>query len=171
MRPLRGAVTAEEALAAGRAIAAQLDSATIGMETRGAVAACYLSIAGEVDSTPLIEWCRGKGMKVAVPVSDGESGYVWAELESDGAIAKGPMGIPEPVGTRIVSANELALALVPGVAFDKRGYRLGHGHGHIDRLYASASQCRKIGVAFAWQVFDEIPFEQHDAKMAAVLTP
>ena len=170
MRQTRHAVAAEEALAAGRSIAARLDAIARFVAKPGAIAACYLSIAGEVDSAPLIEWCRAKGMSVAVPASNGANGYAWAELKPGCGMADGPMGIPEPAGTRIVQPQELALALVPGVAFDRHGYRLGHGRGHMDRLYADARDCLKVGIAFDWQVLDEIPFETHDVRMDTIAT-
>ena len=169
MRALRRGVTPESARLAGVAIAARLDELAGGVAP-GAFAACYLSMRDEVDSAPLIEWCRGRGLRVAVPASDGAGGYRWAELREGEPLATGPMGIPEPAEEREVDPRALSLALVPGVAFDGAGHRLGHGNGHIDRLYAAAASCRKIGVAFAWQVLDSVPCEPHDIAMDVIVS-
>lgn len=61
------------------------------------------------------------------------------------------------------------LALVPGRAFDRRGYRLGRGGGTFDRLLVGLS-CPKIGVAFSCQLVDELPVEAHDVRMDEVVT-
>ncbi|MGI6495484.1 MAG: 5-formyltetrahydrofolate cyclo-ligase [Kiritimatiellia bacterium] len=168
LRERRRAVTPEEAHGAALAIVPKLDA--LPGVLPGQTIAAYLSMPGEVEAAPLIAWCRRRHLRVAVPAARGD-GYVWAELAGDEVLATGPMGIPEPAHPRTVAAETLDWALVPGVAFDRAGNRLGHGKGHIDRLYSAARRCRKIGIAFAWQLFDAIPHEPHDVPMERVLVP
>ena len=79
----------------------------------------------------------------------------------------GPFGIPEP-GPLTPRRDDAALWLVPGLAFTAGGIRLGRGGGFYDRLL-SPSQGRKLGIAFACQVLETLPQEEHDQKMDAVL--
>ena len=76
----------------------------------------------------------------------------------------------EPSGSKVASLDDIQLAVVPGVAFDKHCNRLGRGKGYYDKLL-EASNVFKIGVAFDFQFKDEIPTTDHDIKMNAVLTP
>ena len=86
----------------------------------------------------------------------------------------GPHGIqePDPKKWRRASLGEVDLALIPGLAFDKQGGRLGWGRGYFDRLLGNP-ECHalKVGVAWPWQIIPEIPRETHDIKMNFVVTP
>lgn len=86
---------------------------------------------------------------------------------------KGPHSIqePDPKTWRQASLAEADLALIPGLAFDKQGGRLGWGHGYFDRLLGN-SECRalKVGIAWSWQVTPKIPREPHDVIMDFVVT-
>ncbi len=80
-------------------------------------------------------------------------------------------GIREPTPTcSVVPLNELDLALVPGVAYDRNGARLGRGYGYYDRFLAAFPGI-KCGVAFAEQVLEAIPMEAHDVRLDCILTP
>lgn len=86
----------------------------------------------------------------------------------------GPHNIqePDPQTWPLASLSEIDLALVPGLAFNKEGKRLGWGRGYFDRLLGD-STCRviKIGVAWSWQIITTIPSEEHDVTMDFVVTP
>lgn len=77
--------------------------------------------------------------------------------------------IEEPTGTDTVSPEEIELIVVPGVAYDRSGNRLGRGKGFYDRLLSS-TKATKIGVAYEFQLVDSIPTEPHDVKMDLVIT-
>lgn len=82
----------------------------------------------------------------------------------------GYRGIREPVGNP-VDPDVVDVAVVPGVAFDLHGVRLGHGGGHYDRLLAQLPErCMRIGVAFACQVVPWVPNEPHDEPVDAIVT-
>ena len=86
-------------------------------------------------------------------------------------ILSGQFGIREPSPACVeIPLNDLDLVLVPGVAFDLRGNRLGRGKGYYDRLLESFNG-HKIGIAFDEQVVDAVPVENLDVRMNAILTP
>lgn len=81
----------------------------------------------------------------------------------------GSFHIEEPTGTNTVDAEEIELIIVPAVAFDKKGHRLGRGKGFYDRLLGQ-TKATKIGIGYEFQVMDEIPTEPHDVAMDIVIT-
>lgn len=81
----------------------------------------------------------------------------------------GSFHIEEPTGSEMVDPEEIELVVVPGVAYDRKGNRLGRGKGFYDRFLASIGAA-KIGVGYEFQLFDEIPSEPHDVRMDMVIT-
>lgn len=81
----------------------------------------------------------------------------------------GSFHIEEPKGDELHPVEEMELIIVPGVAFDKKGRRLGRGKGFYDRLLAD-SKASKIGIAYEFQLMDELPAEEHDIPMDFVIT-
>lgn len=81
----------------------------------------------------------------------------------------GAFHIEEPSGNDVIPVEEIDLIIVPGVAFDRKGNRLGRGKGFYDRLLNDTS-ATKIGVGYEFQYIDEIPAEPHDIKMDIVIT-
>lgn len=133
----------------------------------------YASLGAELDVRPLTPLVLAAGKKLALlrHESDGIHysprlvRYLGRDLEP------GPHGIREPrAECPPVPLNQLDLILVPGLAFDLRGRRLGRGKGVFDRLLATASGVR-VGVAFDCQIVEAVPVEPHDARVDFVLTP
>ena len=81
----------------------------------------------------------------------------------------GSFHIEEPSGDEVVPVDEIEMIVVPGVAFDRKGNRLGRGKGFYDRLLRSA-RAVKIGVGYEFQLVDELPAEPHDVPMDIVIT-
>lgn len=81
----------------------------------------------------------------------------------------GAFHIEEPTGDNIADPEEIELVVVPAVAYDRRGNRLGRGKGFYDRFLAS-TKATKIGVGYEFQLLDEIPAEAHDVPMDMVIT-
>ena len=81
----------------------------------------------------------------------------------------GSFHIEEPTGDDTVDVDDIELMVVPAVAFDRKGNRLGRGKGFYDRLLAT-SKATKIGVGYEFQLFDSIPSEPHDVAMDMVIT-
>ena len=86
-------------------------------------------------------------------------------------LVAGHFGVREPAShCPILSMNQLDLLLVPGLAFDSRGGRLGRGKGFYDRLLAG-SHGIKCGISFEWQLVESVPTEAHDAILDCIVTP
>ena len=86
----------------------------------------------------------------------------------------GPYGVeePDPQQWQKASLAEVDLALIPGIAFDPKGHRLGRGAGYFDRLLGDSScHAIKVGIAWSWQILTNIPIEEYDVKMDFVVTP
>jgi 5-formyltetrahydrofolate cyclo-ligase len=84
---------------------------------------------------------------------------------------QGEYGIREPIGEQTVPANAFDAMLIPGVAFSRRGVRLGMGKGFYDRFLANLREdAVKIGVCYDWQLTEHLPEEPHDIRMQAIIT-
>jgi 5-formyltetrahydrofolate cyclo-ligase len=133
----------------------------------------YVSTGNEVDTQGLIRQLLAMGRRVCVPRFDaGTQGYAASELRDfDGELTAGKFGIlePKPGAVRLAALDRIDAALVPGLAFDETGNRLGRGRGHFDRLLRQTSGA-KIALAFDFQVLDEVPAEAHDAHMDFIVT-
>lgn len=137
---------------------------------------CYVDVRSEVSTRALIESCWQADQRVAVPYCvDQHLELTWITTWTD--LEKGRFGILEPIETlrtdtkRRPQAEELDVILVPGVAFDLQGGRLGHGQGFYDRLLSQVSQhTALVGVAFDCQIVSQVPAEPHDIPMDFVLT-
>lgn len=81
----------------------------------------------------------------------------------------GAFHIEEPTGDNVADPNEIELIVVPAVAYDRRGNRLGRGKGFYDRLLAETKATR-IGVGYEFQILDELPVEEHDVPMDMVIS-
>jgi 5-formyltetrahydrofolate cyclo-ligase len=134
----------------------------------------YMTIGGEVDVTPLIRDALKWGKLCALPkCGPGRSLQLFtvASLEND--TAPDAMGILEPTGDAVCdcSPEKLDVRVVPGVAFDGSGRRLGRGAGYYDRLLAGAGKnALIIAPAYAFQVLPELPHEPHDAPVDIIVT-
>lgn len=82
----------------------------------------------------------------------------------------GSFHIEEPTGTEVADPDEIELIVVPGVAYDESGNRLGRGKGFYDRLL-STTKATKVGIGFDFQVVESIPSEPHDVAMDIVISP
>ena len=81
----------------------------------------------------------------------------------------GSFHIEEPTGNNTVSPDEIELIIVPGVAYDRNGNRLGRGKGFYDRLLKT-TKATKVGIGYEFQLVDAIPTEPHDVKMNIIIT-
>jgi len=141
----------------------------------------YLSFRSEVDTRLLIEQVWQDGKKVLAPKVDrNRETMEFYEIHQWEDLATGPWGIPEPCGNTMPYADACCrcrvLLLVPGVAFDRRGFRIGYGGGYYDRFLMQSSLMRSkkrlisVGLSFECQMVPEIPVEKHDLPVDGVLT-
>lgn len=131
----------------------------------------YAPLPSEPDVWELFGAAKAANKVVALPRFDSARGvYVPAEAD-EGALVKGAFGALEPgIGARVI--NALDFIVVPGLAFDSQGRRLGRGKGFYDRLLSELPVgCVKCGVAFDEQILPEIPTEPHDIGVDCVATP
>jgi 5-formyltetrahydrofolate cyclo-ligase len=133
----------------------------------------FAPMVGELDIWPLLEATLGGDKCACLPRFDEErNSYVACRVDNMGGhIKAGRFGIRE-AGDACpeISLNRLDLILVPGVAFDLRGRRLGRGKGFYDQLLAAAHGLT-CGVAFDQQIVREIPVESHDEYVNCIVTP
>jgi 5-formyltetrahydrofolate cyclo-ligase len=133
----------------------------------------FAPLPDEPDIWPLLADALAGGKLAALPSFDEEQGHYSARLIRDVATEThiGKFGIREPLpNCPVLPLNQLDLVLVPGVAFELRGRRLGRGKGFYDRLLALASGV-KCGIAFDEQIVEMIPVEPHDICLDHLLTP
>lgn len=130
----------------------------------------YHALPDEPDLQPLLDGALREGKRVLLPVVVGDDLELRAHQGPD-TLREGAFHILEPVGAVFPPSqyDQIALALVPGMAFDRAGHRLGRGRGYYDRLLPRLARARRIGICFPFQYFDAIPNEQHDIPMDAVL--
>ncbi len=131
----------------------------------------YAPMPGELDIWRLVVTALDAGKTAALPRFN-EGRYVACSVRNlIEDVARGHFGIREPAETCAeVPLNRLDLVLVPGIAFDLQGRRLGRGKGHYDRILA-AVRGKTCGVAFDQQVVAEVPVEPHDVGLNCILTP
>ena len=85
-------------------------------------------------------------------------------------LQRGAFGIFEPTGELFTDYNTIDVAIIPGMAFDAKGHRLGRGKGYYDRFLAKLSPSTyKIGLCFSWQLVDYVPTDEHDIPMDEVI--
>lgn len=134
----------------------------------------FAALSDEPDLGASIVELLATQRRAALPRStpDG-SGYVACEIQNlDADLVVARFGISEPKpDCRMIPIPAFDLILVPGVAFDRRGWRLGRGQGFYDRLLADANPAALCGVAFAEQILPEISHEPHDRRMRWLVTP
>lgn len=136
----------------------------------------YVGLPDEVQTLPFLSHLREDGRQIVVPFCQGRELGLF-RLEDPDELVPQTLGILEPrpelraLGDRAVAPAALDLVLVPGVAFDRRCGRLGHGKGYYDRLLALLrpdTLC--LALAFECQVLAEVPVLPHDVRMDRVLT-
>ncbi len=162
---------ADELVARTEGLLQHLTSDPLQTMPAGACIALFGGIKGEPDLLPLIPWLTGRGM---IPVFFGfdEHGLVPHVVMSADGLTRGPFGVwmPSPKATPL-ALSDLDLVLVPGLAFDRQGGRLGRGRGYFDRLFARPEvRALRVGVGFELQLLSHVPVEAHDARMQKVVT-
>lgn len=132
----------------------------------------YVSYDNEVFTHDMIKECMSIGKKAIVPKSiPSDSTLILSELSNWNDLEIGAYDILEPKNDSIKEApiNLIDLIIVPGVGFDEKGRRIGHGKGYYDRLLKNANSLL-VGLSFEFQLVDEIPTEKHDIKVDKIIT-
>jgi len=142
---------------------------------RAKTVCCYVALPYEVQTWRMIEAMRSNGKRVVVPVTQRRTKRLQlSEVRDPSAeLIPGAFGVWEPVPSarRPVRVDDIDLVLVPGLAFDRRGHRLGHGEGYFDRFLSRVpSTTPTIGLAFRFQLLDHLPTTAHDHAVQTILT-
>ena len=91
-------------------------------------------------------------------------------IDFDSLIQSGKFGILEPIDIMKIAYKNIDLVLVPGIAFDSEGHRLGYGFGYYDKFLRKVPKAAKIGLCFDFQVVDKVPKEEHDVPVDFIVT-
>ena len=131
----------------------------------------YIAFKGEVETEEMIKETINLGKIVTVPVCKPHKlALEPCILDSHAHLKRGPYGVKEPAEERCVPLSMLQLIIVPGVAFDKKGNRLGRGKGYYDRLLQKLPKTtQSIGLAFDFQILSSVPSHAHDVAVGRVI--
>ena len=130
----------------------------------------YMSFGGEVDTVDMIRAAQKLGKTVVVPVCGRNRMMSPCVLKNKGTLLRGPYGIREPALRKPVNLKSLDLVIVPGLAFDKKGRRLGRGKGYYDRFLPKVSRHSvAIGLAYDFQILPFIPTTKYDVGVHKVI--
>ncbi|MET0821701.1 MAG: 5-formyltetrahydrofolate cyclo-ligase [Aeromicrobium sp.] len=167
---LRRAQTPAQRSEAAEAIAQQV--LAMPLLTRARRVACYLSTPTEPGTAPLIAALHDRGAEVIVPISLADHSLDWVLHDPAATLTTTSLGIPEPAGPRL-GADALAacsLVVVPALAVDHAGHRLGRGAGYYDRALAQVSS-PLCALVFTHELLPEVPHEPHDVPVQMAVTP
>jgi len=136
---------------------------------QGAVVAGYDPIRDEADPRALMSELAALGHALALPcVVASRTALVFRVWKMGDALAPNAYGIAEPLPTARAVVPDVVL--VPLLAFDDEGHRLGYGGGYYDRTFDSLPQARRIGIAYAGQEVENVPREPHDHRLDMIVT-
>lgn len=170
MRRARSAISRDAAARAAAAAAGHLlgipelaDAAVVGL---------YAAFDDELDTGAAADGLRARGIAVAYPrIVPHERALVFHVVPGADALEPGPFRIAQPpAGADAVALDQLAILIVPGLAFDQRGGRLGWGKGYYDTTLAHGRRPLCVGYAHACQLVPEVPLAGHDVFMDLVIT-
>lgn len=133
----------------------------------------YISYDNEVYTHDMIKESLSNGKHVIVPLTDKKNRrLILSELNNWDELAPGAYNILEPKREHVheVAVDTVDLILVPGVAFDLYGHRIGHGMGYYDILLQNSKRALHVGLAFELQMVDKIPVEEHDVAVDIIVT-
>ena len=128
----------------------------------------YLPYNQEVRTVPILEQALRDGKQVAVPKVYGDR-MRFILLRDLAQVAKGYAGIPEPIADTPVAGDKTALVLMPGLAFDPQGHRIGYGGGFYDKFLAEEPNHPTVALCYDFQVFDHLDTQTHDIPVDLVL--
>ncbi len=128
----------------------------------------YLPYNQEVRTVAMLEQALRDGKRVAVPKCYGdEMRFIW--MDDLSRVEKGYANIPEPIADGPVADDETALVLMPGLAFDPQGHRIGYGGGFYDKFLAKEQNHPTLALCYDFQMVDHLETEEFDIPVDKVL--
>lgn len=128
----------------------------------------YLPYNQEVRTIPMLERAMKDGKRVAVPKVYGEQ-MRFIYITDMSQVDKGYAGIPEPIADEPVADDPKALVLMPGLAFDPQGHRIGYGGGFYDRFLAQEPEHPTVALCYDFQMLEKLETEEFDIPVDKVL--
>ena len=168
-RARRAEANASLGKTAGNAVVAQFDKSIV-VPPRSVVAG-YWPTRNEMDAVPLLQSLHKRGHRIVLPVVEGDAPLTFRLWKPGAPMQPGPSGTLHPPAT--AGAATPTVMLVPLLAFDLKGQRLGNGGGHYDRTVEqlrAAGPLLVVGLAFSSQRGDALPTEAHDQRLDWVIT-
>ncbi|MEV7187197.1 5-formyltetrahydrofolate cyclo-ligase [Kitasatospora sp. NPDC093102] len=169
----RRELAAEERAAAAEALAGHAGE----LAAAGATVAAYVSVGAEPGTRPLLDALRARGVRVLLPVLLPDNDLDWAEYAGPGALAPAGRGLLEPVGPRLgpQAVAQASVVLLPGLAVDRSGLRLGRGGGSYDRVLARLARAGVRPVLavllYEHELLERVPAEPHDLPVDLAVLP
>ncbi|MEV5483839.1 MULTISPECIES: 5-formyltetrahydrofolate cyclo-ligase [Streptomyces] len=139
--------------------------------------AAYVSIGGEPSTRALLDRLRAAGVRVLLPVLLADNDLDWADYEGAERLVRAGRGLLEPAGPRRgpEAVTEADVVLLPGLAVDRTGLRLGRGGGSYDRVLArlerAGARTSLVVLLYDAELLAEVPAEPHDRHVHAAVTP
>ncbi|NKB23099.1 MAG: 5-formyltetrahydrofolate cyclo-ligase [Kiritimatiellae bacterium] len=138
--------------------------------TKAQSVGCYFALPYEVQTRLIVKTCWDQGKRVCVPAfNETQNRYELAWLSSLQETKSRRSNIREPLVINRAGFIDTDLIMVPALAYDPQGGRLGHGGGHYDHLLGAWSGI-KVGVCFHFQIFEQVPMDTHDIPVDIVIT-
>ena len=128
----------------------------------------YLPYNQEVRTVPMLEQALKDGKRVAVPKCYGEE-MKFIFMEDLSKVEKGYANIPEPIADAPIADDETALVLMPGLAFDPQGHRIGYGGGFYDKFLCAEPNHPTLALCYEFQMFPKLKTEEHDIPVNYVI--
>lgn len=143
----------------------------------GQSVAAYVSVGAEPGTRPLLDALLAGGVRVLLPVLLADNDLDWATYTGPGRLAPATRGLLEPTGARLgpQAVCEASVVLLPGLAVDRRGLRLGRGGGSYDRVLArlalAGARPLLATLLYEHELLEQVPAEPHDRPVDAAVTP
>jgi len=167
LKAIRAAIPESERIARSAAIEARL--LTMQEIQQAQVIFIFISYLNEVDTHGLLKYFLERGKTLAVPKILPSRPMIAVPFQSWDDLEKDAMGILTPSATEPYRGG-VDVAITPGLGFTTEGYRIGYGRGYYDRWFATNSVQHKIALAFEAQLVKELPLEETDLPVDAIVT-
>jgi 5-formyltetrahydrofolate cyclo-ligase len=168
---LRDAMTAAERAAASAVICDAANAMLAARLAPGETVALYAAKGSEVDTQRIDAFARARGLVVAYPRVNGQARRLAFHAVPIEALAPARFELREPsADAPAVAVEDISVFVVPGLAFDRAGGRIGWGRGHYDATLAAAPRALRIGLAYERQVVDQVAREAHDVALHIIIT-
>ena len=167
IRAQKRAMTEDQIVSASKRLGEQLRACELYQNAKTVYG--YLPYNQEVRTVPMLEQAIADGKRVAVPKCYGEEMRFLYIRDFEKEVAPGYAGIPEPIADEPVADDKTALVLMPGLAFDPMGHRIGYGGGFYDRFLSNEPDHPTLALCYGFQMVDHLETEEFDIPVDQVL--